>query len=520
MGWSWAQRAVSLAVVAGSSGVGGVQWAPAERNRTARDGNRAAVVVETRPGSEKSVAAAIRARGGTAHPLGIVPAVAAKVPRASLARVARLSGVTAVVPDRVGRLFSDDPPDALPAPAVDDAVSMASTIAATGATEYRAAGLTGAGVGIALIDSGVTRVAGLDAPGQVVDGPDFTADAADPLTAHRDFYGHGTHMAGIIAGADRRATDGFSGMAPAARIVNVKIADRSGKVSTSQVIAAIAWVVTHPHFGGVAIRVINLSYGTNGGAEPALDPLDQAVEAAWRRGITVVVAAGNGGASTRHLSNPARDPLVLAVGASDSASRAPDTDVTLGFSSRGDGGRNPDLVAPGRSVASARVPGSLIDTRYPSARVSTTLFRGSGTSQAAAVVTGATALVVQQHPEATPDQVKALLDSTAMRIEHGGDATAQGHGVIDLAAAIGAALPAVSPPPVDLTPDGHPLAIVFSHGTMRVTLIGGTVVARVGAVAGPPTIELNADEVSGGLTGSSWSDSGWADGTWSGSSWS
>jgi serine protease AprX len=147
--------------------------------------------------------------------------------------------------------------------------------------------------------------------------------------------------------------------------------------------------------------------------KPAVDPLADAVENAWRAGIAVVVAGGNRGGATK-LLNPATDPFVIAVGAEDDNGTAAYTDDKVAtFTSVGDSARKLDFVATGRSIVSLRAPGSYIDTNYPAARVGTDYFRGSGSSQAAAVTASAVAIMFQLFPKLTPDQVKGLLRSMA-----------------------------------------------------------------------------------------------------------
>jgi serine protease AprX len=154
------------------------------------------------------------------------------------------------------------------------------------------------------------------------------------------------------------------------------------------------------------------------------------------------VAAGNAGYGSAKLNNPAYDPYVIAVGGADGLGTATtDDDVVPSWSSSGDGTRNVDVVAPGQSVVSLRVPNSQLDAAYPGARTGERFFRGTGTSQSAAVVTGAAALLLEQRPELTPDQVKALLMGTAHQLPNA-SAAAQGAGLVDLAAASAAATPA------------------------------------------------------------------------------
>src|SRR4051812_6707770 len=184
-------------------------------------------------------------------------------------------------------------------------------------------GYTGQGIDVALIDSGVSPVPALTS-GNVVNGPDLSFDSQNPALTNLDGYGHGTHMAGIIVGRDTAGTGKsytapgqFTGVAPDARLVSVKVGAADGSVDVSQVIAAVNWVTEHAHDPGFNIRVISLSYGTDSVQPSASDPLAFAVEQAWKKGIVVVVAGGNDGTALTTLANPAYDPYVIAVGADD-----------------------------------------------------------------------------------------------------------------------------------------------------------------------------------------------------------
>ena len=249
-------------------------------------------------------------------------------------------------------------------------------------------------------------------------------------------------MAGLIAGRDAAIPPGkedeeadhyFVGAAPGARIVSIKVAASDGATDVSQVIAAIDWIVQHRNSDGLNIRVLNLSFGTDGTQDYQLDPLAYAAEVAWHHGIVVVVAAGNSGFGTPQLNNPAYDPYVIAVGGDDTrGTDDPKDDVIPSWQSRGNALRHPDLVAPGKSIISLRDPGSFVDEANPGARVGASRFiKGSGSSQAAAIVSGAVATILEQHPELTPDQVKALLMQTAVPLPNA-DPVAQGAGLINL----------------------------------------------------------------------------------------
>jgi serine protease AprX len=319
-------------------------------------------------------------------------------------------------------------------------------------TDASGRALTGQGIGVALLDSGVSQIAGLSGAGKVTHGPDLSIEGNGDLI-RKDTFGHGTFMAGIIAG--RGTTTPSSslastlpgvqlGVAPDAKILSMKLATTDGSTDVSQVIAALDWVTQHPVMpDGTRVRVINLSYGTNSTQGYLADPLAAAVENAWRHGIVVVVSAGNNGWVGR-LTNPAIDPYVLAVGATDNNLNVNgwvgDTTKVAAFSQVGSTTRHVDLVAPGTSLVSIRAPGSFIDVNNPSGLVagdvSGTLFRGSGTSQAAAVVSGTVALLLQACPTLTPDQVKYVLRIAARPIK-GATVTAAGAGTLDLLKTLG-----------------------------------------------------------------------------------
>jgi serine protease AprX len=310
---------------------------------------------------------------------------------------------------------------------------------AIGAKQLQSRGVDGAGVGVAVIDSGVVPVQGLAGAGKIVNGPDLSFESQYGPTQYLDTFGHGTHMAGIIAGDDG-AAGGFDGVAPGAHLVSLKVATHDGAVDVSQVLAAIDWVVQHHNDPGLNIRVLNLAYGTASVQGYQWDPIAFAVENAWRHGIVTVVAGGNDGTSRHTLNDPAVDPYVLAVGAANlNGSNLLGCATVAPFSSRSSS-RSVDFIAPGVSIQSLRNPGSDIDQAHPGAVVDTRFFRGSGTSQASAVMSGAVALLLQARPNLTPDQVKAVLKSTAAPLALL-DRSAEGAGMINVNAAAGAWVP-------------------------------------------------------------------------------
>jgi serine protease AprX len=365
---------------------------------------------------------------------------------------------------------------------------------------------TGSGIDIALIDTGVAPVDGV---GRVVDGPDLSFDGEIPGMTHLDGYGHGTHLAGIINGDSAAAR----GLAPDARIVNVRVGSANGAVDVSQVIAAIDWVVQHRRAGDLNIRVLVLAYGTDGNQPYAIDPLAAAVEHAWKNGIVVVSAAGNRGSEASTLDNPALDPWVIAVGASETNGTYSTADDSVApFTNRGSASRSVDLLAPGRSVVSLRVAGSFVDLAHPEGRVGTTQFRGSGTSQAAAVVGASVALILADRPQLTPDDVKWLLTRTARRLPHADD-QAQGAGVIDVADALRRS--------VNHNAAAQNWPLSDASGTLEGARGSNHVIDPTGALLhGEIALPGGATWTGTSWSGTSWSGTSWSGTSWSGTSWS
>lgn len=399
------------------------------------------VVVRTLPGRTAQVEQRLVAAGGrVTRELPIVDGFAATLTPATAAALAADPAVLAVTPDSTGHVMSLDP--LLGYDPTGDTGSLHDIQQIIGATAAYTAGYTGKGVDIALIDTGVAPVPGLNS-GNLVHGPDLSFDSVHPDVRYLDSFGHGTHMASIMAGRDKVLTpvgyagpSTYHGIAPDARVVSLKVGASDGSADVSQVIAAIDWVAQHAHDPGLNIRVLNLSYGTDAKQDYHLDPLAYAAQAAWRKGILVVVAGGNDGTSNVELANPASDGNLLAVGAEDPMGTVAVADDTVpAFSNRGTSTRHVDLVAPGVHVLGLRVPNGVVDQAYPSARVGTRFFRGSGTSQATAVVSGAAALLFQRYPELTPQQAKMILGYGATFLAKG-TTTNAGAGIVNVSSAM------------------------------------------------------------------------------------
>jgi serine protease AprX len=475
------------------------------------------VVVREASGAGGAAQQAVSHLGGSVgRELGLINGFTATVPADRLDALRAVPGVAEVTED-AGLTLSDAD--------VTGQVSQTGSLYTlanqiTGASALWDQGATGQGVDVALVDSGVVPVNGLSS-GKVVYGPDLTQEAGT-ATQNLDTYGHGTAMAGIIAGKDDGTsslsgnTSDFLGLAPNARIVSIKIADAQGQTDVSQAVAAIDWVVENKAKNGLNIRVMNMSFGTDGVQSYQFDPLTYAVEAAWKAGIVVVVAAGNNGNGTQ-LNDPAYDPFVIAVGSEDSNGTAATSDDAVStFSNSGTANRNPDLVAPGEHVVSLRDSGSYLDSAFPAARIGDRLFRGSGTSQAAAVVSGAAALVLSQHPGMTPNQVKALLTRSATPIP-GASAKLQGNGVLNLGGAATAVVPSVWESGQGFAQALGTGSLEAARGSHHVTVNGATVKGEVD-VHGR---YFNSASVAAGINArTNWSGVTWSGVTWSGVTWS
>jgi serine protease AprX len=266
------------------------------------------------------------------------------------------------------------------------------------------------------------------AAGVAVGGLDTGIAASADLSGEwtfSDSYGHGTFMAGLIAGSGQGG--GPAGIAPGVDLVDLKVAGADGATTLDQVLAAMRLAdAARERFN---LRVLNVSLGAPAD-DPATAPLTEAVERLWADGITVVAAAGNEGGG---VDAPGLDPYVLTVGAVDAAGAVP------AWSSRGPdfaGRAEPDLVAPGVGLVGLRAPGSTVDLANRGARVGDGYFRGSGTSMSTAVVAGAAALVAAAHPDWGPDRVKAALTGTASPLAQPAPA-GSGTGALDLGAALG-----------------------------------------------------------------------------------
>jgi serine protease AprX len=291
------------------------------------------------------------------------------------------------------------------------ATAYPAVLDAVGSWSNALAPLTGQGIGVAVVDSGIGAHADLGS--RVVAAVDFNPD----VNGTDDAYGHGTAVAGIIAGDGTSSGGNYIGIAPQANLINLRVNDGTGAAPTSAIMNAILWAVINKNTYN--IRVMNLSLLSSVQESYRTSPIDAAVEYAWLKGIVVVVAAGNNGPNTA-LYAPANDPYVITVGATDDQGTVSSLDDTLaGFSSYGitqDGVSKPDFVAPGRHIITTLAANSSFALNYPSFLVGSQYIGLSGTSVAAPSVTGVAALYLEHNATARPGQVKGVLLATANRL--------------------------------------------------------------------------------------------------------
>jgi serine protease AprX len=463
--------------------------------------SRVGIMVRERSPASPLAERLVRRLGGkVTRKLPIVDGFAAEVPKGALAGLGRSPLVAALWRDgrvRMADLDDDDDDD-------DDDGGVAASSAWRGAIGLPAlrGRYDGDDVAVAVLDTGVSP--GVDLRNTVELRVDFT-----PGHDGIDRFGHGTHMAGIIAGDGSASRGMWRGVAPDTELISIKVAGPDGATDVSVVLAALQWVVTNRDRLG--IRVLNLAFGTDATSSYLVDPLDYAVERAWRAGILVVAAAGNRGPEGGTISKPGDDPFVLTVGAADVRGTADRRDdVVAPFSSRGptvDGVAKPDLVAPGVSIVSVRAPGSWADLDRPEARVGNAYFKGTGTSQAAAVVSGIAALLFEADPSLTPDEAKAALIGSGSGL--GGEPGA-GSGLVDAARAVEAVLSnrygttQINAPHAPATGVG---GIESSRGSYHV----------YSDLNGDNVPELVTGEVD--VLGNAWNAQTWPDEPWSAQQW-
>ena len=311
------------------------------------------------------------------------------------------------------------------------------------------AGIRGRDIGVAVIDTGYWKIDSLDKDsagnGRVAAQFDAIRNVQDTTwsTISTDTTGHGTHVTSLIASSRKSGNNRYFGVAPDARIISVKAFAEDGSSTYATVIRGIDWVVTNKNL--YAIRVLNLSLGAPAHSRYWDDPLNKAVMRAWQSGIVVVVSAGNSGPLPQTVGVPGNVPYVITVGAmTDNFTPSAADDKLASFSSTGptfEGFVKPDLVAPGGHDWGFMATYMKIAVDHPTFMNNGDFFTMSGTSQAAAVVSGVAALVISNNPGLTPDQVKCRILSSGKPAVNGDGTLAysvlqQGTGLVDAKAAV------------------------------------------------------------------------------------
>jgi serine protease AprX len=475
---------LSRSTTASSEAGSGIASAPLVRLAANHPGRSVEAIVQFENGVSPSNAhKLVRANGGrVTGELPIINGLAARMTAARANRLARLDGVrvvslnagvkkTGLVSGIDTSLLQTSYPDSVQAPR---AWSTA----------------TGKGVGVAVVDTGIAgtlpdfRTSQSNSTSRVV-----ATVATNPYaTGDNDSYGHGTHVAGIIAGNgnNRPSSDSlkgdYVGVAPDANLISVKVADEKGDATLLDVIYGLQFAVDNKD--AYNIRVINLSLESTQAQSYKTDPLDAAAEAAWFSGIVVVAAAGNRGTADDAVDYaPGNDPYVISVGGvDDQGTKNTLDDAIASWSSRGttqDGFAKPDVLAPGAHIVSNLAPKSAFTSMCPSCIVDKEYIRAGGTSMAAPVVAGAVADMLQTRPGLTPNQVKAAV------LANGRNVLASSLDEVSASGLVYGSIPTTNPN-AGLTPN---------------TLI---------------------DPKTGGIdyTRSSWSRSSWSRSSWSRSSWS
>lgn len=356
------------------------------------------IVELARPRTDRVCSIVEANQGKIRNELSLIPSLVIDLPYASLRELSFCRHVRKVWHDaRVVSLLNDAVP-------------------AVGGNEIHKMGFTGQGVTVAILDTGIhphrDLVLGRN---RIVAWNDLVNHRATPY----DDQGHGTHVAGIIAGNGFTSRGRFQGMAPEANLVGVKVLDDQGGGAISTVIAGIEWCLQNQET--LNIRVMNLSLGSSTQDSYRVDPLCRATSRAWQKGIIVCAAAGNDGPGDRTIDSPGNNPTIITVGNLDNQNTISAEDDRLHqSSSRGptvDRIVKPDLLAPGTDITSIWINGS-----YKSL---------TGTSMATPMVAGAATLILQKWPTATPVQVKRALMKNAKNM--GLSPNFQGAGALNLA---------------------------------------------------------------------------------------
>jgi serine protease AprX len=432
--------------------------------------------------------------GRIRHDLALVNGFAAELTGKHILKLAKRDRVKAI---------SGDHKVALTAGTIDttlgdgtdttDGLKSMQTIVAQAPSVWADRANQGQGVTVAILDSGIAPNA--DLPNAV-----FGVDTATGTTALGDPGGHGTHVAGIVAGTGAALGGRYKGLAPSVRLLEVKVTNDTGAATYSSIIKGLQWVVANRKAQN--IRVVNLSVGAKSVTSYKNDPLVAAVELAWFSGVVVVTSAGNEGSAAGTITVPGNDPYVITVGANNDRGTTGLVDDQVPYwSSRGptafDGLQKPDVIASGNRIVSVRSPGSYLERVLGLTRVvDTNYLRLSGTSMASPAVAGVAALVLAANPSLTPNQVKYVIKATAHKIPYAGLNT-QGVGQVDALAAVQMARAGVP----DQANKGVRPSDVFARAIYMLA-------------QGAPIAWKNPTYL-----GRDWSNWGWSNGAWDSATW-
>jgi serine protease AprX len=401
------------------------------------------VIIQT-TGRSDQLQAAIESLGGVVtRDLSIINALAAQVPAESVRQLASIHGVRwvsldAPITSTAKGGNGGGKPDTGLEPAYDQ-----HHLDTLHVPEVWNMGLQGEGISVAVIDSGIAKVADFNvktkggSPSRILRQMSFSPNS----TTVNDVYGHGTHVAGIIGGNGKLSGGDFMGVAPKVNLISLKISDEQGMAYESDTVAAMQWVLENKE--AFNIRVVNLSVNSTMEQSYHESAMNAAAEILWFNGVVVVASAGNnevGSALDSINTAPANDPFIITVGASDELQTPENNDDTVAvYSAHGttwDGFAKPELIAPGQDIISLLSPDSTWFFEHPLRVLGNgDYFRLSGTSMAAPMVTGAVALLLQDEPNLTPDQVKYRLVTTGPSID-GGDGDSGVYSYLDVFAAV------------------------------------------------------------------------------------
>jgi serine protease AprX len=419
------------------------------------------VIIQLRPGTNPSGADSLvtSAGGDVIRDLPIINGLGARLSAAEAQDLSGDASVRAVsvngqiksqaIRHRTVHRMTASASGSGPTGSVDSSRLATSYPASIRADKAWAAGDTGKGVGVAVVDTGIAgnlpdfQVSRTNTSSRVI----ASAVVNPGASSAGDSFGHGTHVAGLIAGnGTNRATSDpaygkYVGVAPDANLIDVKAGDDQGNATVLDVIDGLQFVVDHK--SDYNIRVVNLSLKSTSAESYRTDPLDAAAEATWNSGIVVVAAAGNQGSDSDAVSYaPANDPYVITVGAvDDQGNKGTGNDLMTPWSSRGatqDGYVKPDVLAPGAHIISTIAPNSAYTELCPSCMTDGSYFKVGGTSMAAALVSGEVADTLQAYPNWTPNQVKAQIVNRSRPVKNwkadlvDGNGTVQNNGDADV----------------------------------------------------------------------------------------